>query len=462
MKNKQIPVNQNEEYELSIGNMGFQGEGVARIDNYAIFVPGAIAGENVKAIITRCEKKYGFAKLTNVIKPSPSRKVPKCPVYSQCGGCNLQHMSYRMQLEYKKDRVIECLSRIAKIDGVIIHNTIGMDEPFGYRNKVQLPVGVSDKGKGSVAIGFYAPGSHHIIDTDVCYIQDETADEVVRILRNWMKKYNIEPYNEATGEGTIRHIMIRNGFKTKEVMVVLVSKKDKVPHVEEFVETIKTTITGIKSIVLNINGRKTNTILGQKNITLWGNDYICDYIDKFKFNISPLSFFQINPVQTEKLYAKALEYADLSSNDIVFDAYCGTGSISLFLSQKAKKVYGVELVPEAIEDAKKNAKQNNIKNAEFIVGKSEEEIPKLIEKGIIPDVVVVDPPRKGCDAALLNSIAEASPKKIVYVSCDPATLSRDLGILTNLNYKVMEVQPVDMFPMTSHVECVVLMSRVEK
>lgn len=345
------------------------------------------------------------------------------------------------------------------MQNVIIHDTLGMEAPYRYRNKVQLPIGERD---GDIVIGFYAPRSHEIINIDTCHIQDEVADRVVDITRKWIKSHNISIYNEETKRGLLRHIMIRRGFKTGDVMVVLVSKQKNVPYIEEFVEDIKTKIPNIKSIVLNINSKDTNVILGEECITLYGQDYITDYIGDFKFNISPLSFFQVNPIQTEVLYNKALEYANLTGEEVVFDAYCGTGTISLFLAQKAKKVYGVEIVPQAIENAIENAKQNNVNNVEFIVGESETIIPKLIEEGIKADVIVVDPPRKGCEKTLLEAIVKSSPKRIVYVSCDPATLARDLAILNELGYKTKEVQPVDMFPQTAHVECVTLMSRVEK
>jgi 23S rRNA (uracil1939-C5)-methyltransferase len=295
---------------------------------------------------------------------------------------------------------------------------------------------------------------------DSCHIQDEVADRVVDFTRKWIEKYNIPVYDETTGLGFIRHIMVRRGFKTGEVMVVIVTNSKKLPNSKEFIETIAKNIKGIKSIIQNVNSSKTNVILGDENLILWGSDTITDYIGKFKFNISPLSFFQVNPIQTEVLYSKALEYAALTGNEVVFDAYCGTGTISLFLAQRAKKVYGVELIPHAVENANENAKENGIDNVEFIVGESEKKIPDLIKKGIKPDVIVVDPPRKGCERELLDAIASVKPKRIVYVSCDPGTLARDLGILDELGYKTVEVQPVDMFPMTAHVEAVVKLERL--
>lgn len=451
-----LSIEKNKDYVIDIVSMGHDGEGVGRINNFAVFVQGAIAGETVKIKIVKAAKNYAFGKLVEVIKRSKYRTdEPKC-CNDRCGGCQMQHMSYEGQLEFKTQKVKDAVERIGKLHDVLIHDTIGMDNPYRYRNKVQLPVGYVN---GNAAIGFYAPRSHDIIDMDTCCIQDEAFDNVILLTRQWLTKYNVEPYNEALHKGIVRHIMVRHGFKTNEVMVVLVTKDEKLPYADEFVEIMRENINGLKSVIQNINTKKTNVILGDVNKTLWGSDVISDYIGKFKFNISPLSFFQVNPVQTEVLYKKALEYANLSGNETVFDAYCGTGTISLFLSQKAKKVYGVEVVPQAIEDAKKNAAQNNVKNVEFLAGKSEDVIPTLIEKGIKADVVVVDPPRKGCERSLLESIAKMQPDRIVYVSCDVATLARDLGILNQLNYKTAEIQPVDMFPQTSHVECVVKIER---
>lgn len=452
-------VEKNKDYIIDIVSMGYEGEGVGKVNNFTVFVQGALLGETVKVKIVKLSKNFAHGKLLQVIKSSKHRIEPVCSIYKRCGGCQMQHMSYEGQLEFKTNRVKEVISRIGKLQDVVIHPTVGMKEPFRYRNKVQLPIG---KVKNEVSIGFYAPRSHDIIDMDTCLIQDETADKVVQLTRDWINKFNIEPYNEEENKGTLRHIMIRRGFKTSEVMVVIVTKEEVLPYSNEFVEIMVENISGLKSVIQNINSKKTNVILGSKNKVLWGKDKITDYIGEFKFNISPLSFFQVNPVQTEILYGKALEYAGLTGEETVFDAYCGTGTISLFLSQKAKKVYGVEIVPEAIEDAKKNAEENSVENVEFLVGESEKVIPELIKEGVKAEVVVVDPPRKGCERSLLEAFSIMGPDKIVYVSCDPATLARDLGILNELGYKTVEIQPVDMFPQTAHVECVVLMSRVEK
>ncbi|KEI05616.1 23S rRNA (uracil(1939)-C(5))-methyltransferase RlmD [Clostridium botulinum] len=468
--NKIIPVEKNKEYIVDISALGFEGEGIAKIDNYAIFIPEAMIGEKVKIKIVKVKKNFAYGKLIEILETSKNREIPVCDIYKRCGGCSIQHFNYDAQLEFKKNRVKDCLERIGKLQVItkeeknisyldnklaILHDTLGMQNPYRYRNKVQLPVGEEN---GEIKIGFYAPRSHNIIDMDICYIQDEVGDTVVSLTREWMEKYNIKPYNEEKNVGIVRHIMIRRGFNTNEVMVVIVTRTNELPHKEELIELILKNIDGVTSIVQNINSKKTNVVLGLNNITLYGKEYISDYIGEFKFNISPLSFFQVNPIQTEVLYNKALEYAALTGNEVVFDAYCGTGTISLFLSKNAKKVYGVEIVEDAIENAKINAKENNVNNAEFIVGKSEEVIPNLIKQGIKADVVVVDPPRKGCDKSLLDAIGNMKPDRIVYVSCDPGTLARDLAILDELGYETKEVQPVDMFPQTGHVENVVLLN----
>ena len=446
-------VEKNKEYIFDIISQGYEGEGIAKIDNkYPIFIEGALKGEKVKVRIVKVNKNFAYGKLIEVLEASEERVNPPCAIYKRCGGCKLQHASYKAQLDFKWDKVKDCVSKIGKLDPSIVKYPLGMEEPWRYRNKVQLPIGLIN---GEVKIGFFAPRSHDIIDMESCLIQDEIGDKVVKLTREWIEKFNIRPYNldgEYDEKGVVRHIMIRRGFTTNEVMVVLVTNGEKLPHKEEFVDLMVKNIPGIKSVIQNINSKKTNVILGLESKTLWGEDTISDYIGDFRFNISPLSFFQVNPTQTEVLYGKALEYANLTGNEEVFDAYCGTGTITLFLSQKAKKVYGVEIIPQAIDNAWINAKENKVENVEFFVGESEVVIPDLINNGVKADVVVVDPPRKGCDKKLLDAITNIDAKKIVYVSCDPSTLGRDLAILEENGYKTLEVQPVDMFPNTSHVE----------
>ena len=452
----------NKEYIVKIESLGYEGEGVAKIDRYPIFIPGALKGETVRIEIIKAKKKYAFGKLIEIIKKSKERQEASCSNYEKCGGCTLMHLSYEGQLDFKFDRVKDCVKKIAGLDEEIVKYPLGMKNEYRYRNKVIFSVGlVEDK----LSIGFFVEKTHEIINMDTCLLQDEETDKIVKVIRTWMEKYSIMPAKQDGvfyEQGLIRNIMIRKGFKTNEVMVVLVTTEKEIPHRDELINELNQAVNNLKSVIQNINSVDTNLVLGGKCITLWGEDYICDYIGEYKFNISPLSFFQVNPTQTEVLYNKALEYADLSGDEVVFDAYCGTGTITLFLSQKAKKVYGVEIVEQAIENAKVNAEQNEITNSEFYVGKSEEVIPRLIKEGIKPDIIVVDPPRKGCDAKLLEAIGEAKPERVVYVSCDPSTLARDLKHLNELGYETIEVQPVDMFPMTKHVETVVLMSRKDK
>jgi 23S rRNA (uracil1939-C5)-methyltransferase len=452
-------VEKNKEYIVKIESLGYEGEGVAKIEGYPIFIPGALKGESVKIEIIKSKKKYAYGKLIEIMEKCDERTKPKCINYKRCGGCTLMHLSYRAQLDFKFDRVKDCIKKIAGLDDKIVKYPLGMENPYRYRNKVIFSVGlVEDK----IAIGFFSEKTHEIINLDTCLIQDEESDKIMKVIRVWMEKYSIVPAKKDGlfyKEGLIRNIMIRKGFNTDEVMVVLVTTDKKIPYKDELIHELNKNFKNLKSVIQNINSKDTSLILGNKEITLFGEGYISDYIGKYKFNISPVSFFQINPTQTEVLYNKALEYAALSSDEVVFDAYCGIGSITLFLSQKAKKVYGVEIVEQAIENANVNAKQNQITNSKFYVGKSEEVIPRLIADGIIPDVIVVDPPRKGCDIKLLNAIGEANAKKVVYVSCDPSTLARDLKYLNGLGYKTVEVQPVDMFPMTKHVETVV---KIEK
>lgn len=455
---KQIPVEKNRDYIVDITGLTSEGAGVARVEGYTVFVEGALPEEKVEIKVVKVLKNYGYGKLLRIIKPAPVRTEPSCGIVKRCGGCQLQHMNYRAQLQYKTRLVKDAVERIGGLKDIPIYDTIGMKNPWRYRNKAQFPVGTD----GDIRIGFYASRTHEIINTSECSIQDEVNDTVIQIVREFIKKYDVSVYDENTGKGLIRHIVTRKGFKTGQVMVCIVVNGEKLPADKALVEMLKREVEGLKSVVLNVNTKKTNVILGDKNITIYGEDAIYDYIGEFKFRISHLSFFQVNPVQTEVLYGKALEYADLKGDEVVFDAYCGIGTISLFLSKKAKKVYGVEIVPQAIENARENAKLNGVSNAEFIVGESEKVIPELYARGIKADVIVVDPPRKGCDERLLEVIAQMGPERVVYVSCNPSTLARDLKYLSERGYRTVEIQPVDMFPQTVHVETVVLMSRVKR
>ena len=451
-------IEKNKEYILDIMSQGYEGEGVAKINGtFPVFIQGVLVGEKVKVKIIKAKKSYAYGKLVEVLESSSERCAPRCDVYKRCGGCKLQHSTYKSQLDFKYERVKDCIDKIGKLNPDLVMYPLGMNEPWRYRNKVQLPIGLVN---GEIKIGFFAERSHEIIDMQNCLIQDEIADKVVELTREWIVKNNIKPYNvdgQYDDSGILRHIMIRRGFTTNEVMVVIVTNGDKLPYKDEFVSMISENIPGIKSIIQNINSKPTNVILGLESKTLWGEDEISDYIGEFRFNISPLSFFQVNPIQTEVLYSKALEYAELTGEETVFDAYCGTGTITLFLSKKAKKVYGVEIIPQAIDNAWINAKENNVDNVEFFVGESEVVIPDLINKGVKADVVVVDPPRKGCDKKLLDAISNIDAKRIVYVSCDPSTLARDLAILDQNGYETKIIQPVDMFPHTAHIENVALL-----
>lgn len=447
-------VKKNEVYTIDITGMTHEGQGVGRIDNFTVFVDGPVEGEKVEIKIIKVKKSYAIGKLLQVLEPSSDRTEPFCPSYKRCGGCSLQHMNYEASLRFKTNVVRESIRRIGGLENVVVHDTVGMEQPVNYRNKAQYPIG---RYKDGIRAGFYAKRSHEIIDCATCTIQHSVSDRVRAVVKEYIEKNNISTYDEITGEGLVRHIMTRVGFKTGEVMVVLVINGRNIPSQKKLVDRLVKEIPEIKSVVLNVNTKRTNVILGDENIVVYGRDTITDYIGEFKFNISPLSFFQVNPVQTEVLYRKALDYAQLTGKETVFDLYCGIGTISLFLSKKAKRIYGVEVVEAAVKDAWENAKVNGVENAEFIVGEAEKVIPEMYEKGVRADVVVVDPPRKGCDEAVLKTLVDMKPERIVYVSCNPATLARDLKYLAEGGFEVREVQPVDMFPWTYHVECVTLM-----
>jgi 23S rRNA (uracil1939-C5)-methyltransferase len=443
-------------YTVEITGLTHEGQGVGKLDGFVVFVDGALLGEVVDVKIIKQTKSYAVGSVVRLQRPSEKRVEPFCPAFDKCGGCSIQHMSYDAQLEFKTDTVRQNLKRIGGLDNLQVKNAIGMEQPFHYRNKVQYPVGTCGS---DVVIGFYEKGSHNIIESKECNIQPEESNDIRDIVRDFFKANGISIYNEKTGKGFLRHVMVRKGFKTNELMVVLVVNGKKVPKADQLVKLLCDKYENIKSIVVNVNTKNTNIILGDKNTCIYGQEYISDYIGRYKFNISPLSFFQVNPVQTEVLYNKALEYAGLTGNETVFDLYCGIGTISLFLSEKAKKVIGVEIVPDAIADAKRNAELNGILNVEFLVGEAETVIPKLYEEGTRADVVVVDPPRKGCEEGLLKTLVDMQPQRIVYVSCNPSTLARDVKFLCENGFEAKCVQPVDMFPWTGHVEATILMTR---
>ena len=455
-------MEKNQEFIVTIEDMNEDGAGVGKVDGYIWFVKDAVIGDVVRAKAMKMKKSYGFARLMEVLEPSASRVIPSCPVARQCGGCQLQAMSYEEQLKFKERKVMNNLIRIGKFAEDEIHMLpiMGMEEPWRYRNKAQFPFG-KDK-DGNVIAGFYAGRTHAIVEAEDCLLGVEENREILDIVKQFMKEMKIEPYDELSHKGLVRHVLIRKGFKTGEIMVCLVINGNKLPGKERLVEMLTggDGVKGMTSISYSVNQEKTNVIMGKEIVNLYGPGYITDYIGNVKYQISPLSFYQVNPVQTELLYGTALEYAGLTGNEIVWDLYCGIGTISLFLAQKAKKVYGVEIVPQAIEDARRNAEINGIHNAEFFVGKAEEVLPERFEKNHVhADVIVVDPPRKGCDAVCLDTILKMRPERVVYVSCDSATLARDLRYLADGGYVVERGRCCDMFPGTVHCETVVLLSQ---
>ncbi len=460
-------MNKNDRIILKIEDMGVDGEGIGKNEGYTWFVKNALIGDTVEAVVTKAKKQYGYAKMISIIEPSKDRVEPRCPVARQCGGCQVQELSYEAQLQFKTKKVRGNLERIGGFSpdflDAVMESICGMDEPFHYRNKAQFPIGTDKNGR--IVTGFYAGRTHQIIPNTECALGAEINQEILNIIVNFMNEHRISAYDETTGRGLVRHVLIRCGFRTGEIMVCMVINGDKIPKSEKLVDKLSR-IDGMTSITYSKNCENTNVIMGKEIGVLWGQGYITDYIGNVKYQISPLSFFQVNPVQTDQLYGLALEYAGLNGSETVWDLYCGIGTISLFLAQNAKKVYGVEIVPQAIDDARNNAKINDIENAEFFVGKAEEVLPQYYERyerehgeKAYADVIVVDPPRKGCDETLLKTMVEMSPEKIVYVSCDSATLARDLKYLCENGYEIQRIRPVDMFPMTVHVETVVLLSQ---
>lgn len=460
-------MNKNDIVTVEITDIGVSGEGIGHVDGYTLFIKDAVIGDVVEAKVMKAKKNYGYARLMKVITPSEYRVEPKCAFARRCGGCQIQEMSYDRQLVFKDQKIRGNLERIGgftkdQID-TVMQPVVGMEHPFGYRNKAQFPFG-TDK-EGNPITGFYAGRTHDIIANTDCALGVEKNKEILEIILQYMRENKIKSYDEKTGKGLIRHVLIRYGFKTKEIMVCLVINGKKLPKAERLIEKL-IQIEGMTSITISPNTRRDNVIMGDSYEILWGQGYITDYIGNVKYQISPLSFYQVNPVQTEKLYRLALEYADLKGDETVWDLYCGIGTISLFLAQKAKQVYGVEIVPQAIDDAKENAKINAIDNAEFFVGKAEEVLPEYYAeyerehngKTAHADVIVVDPPRKGCDETLLETIVKMQPEKVVYVSCDSATLARDLKYLCANGYEIRMCRGVDQFPQSVHVESIVLLS----
>ena len=452
-------MEKNQEFTVSIEDMSEDGAGIGKLDGYIWFIKDAVIGDVVRARAMKMKKNYGFARLMEILTPSEARVEPKCPVARQCGGCQLQAMSYEEQLKFKERKVKNHLLRIGKFKEDEIHMLpiMGMKEPWRYRNKAQFPFGL-DK-NGNIVAGFYAGRTHDIIECEDCLLGVEENKDILGIIKGFMRVHGIRPYDETTHKGLVRHALIRKGFHSGEIMVCLVINGKDIPAKEQLVEEL-CQVKGMTSISYSINQEKTNVIMGKEIVNLYGPGYITDNIGNVTYQISPLSFYQVNPAQTEKLYGTALEYAGLTGNETVWDLYCGIGTISLFLAQNAKKVYGVEIVPQAIEDARRNAALNNITNAEFFTGKAEEVLPEQYEKNkVYADVIVVDPPRKGCDQVCLDTILKMAPKRVVYVSCDSSTLARDLRYLADGGYEVEKVRCCDMFGQSCHVETVVLLTQ---
>ena len=451
-----IPVKKNEEYVVEILDNGFGGEGIAKIEGFTIFIPNAIKGEKCEILIVKVLTSHAYGKILKIIQASPERVEVDCSTYKRCGGCDLRHMTYENTLELKKNAVQSLVNKSLK-QKVEAQKTIGMENPFYYRNKAQYPLGL-DK-DGNPACGIFAQRTHTIIPIDKCFIQTEISQEIAKTILEFIKENNIPVYNEENQTGLFRHIVVKVGKYTNEVMCILVINGKNFPKEEGLVELLCNKYKNIRTIVKNINDKNTNVILGKENINLYGDGYIEDKLGDYTFKISPLSFYQINPVQAEKLYNIAIESANLNKEDILFDLYCGIGTIGIFASKYVKKVYGIEIVEQAIKDAKENAKMNDIQNIDFIVGDVEQAFDELInKKNIIPTAIIVDPPRKGLDDRTIENIIKVRPKRLVYISCNPATMVRDLAKLED-TYTITKIQPVDMFPYTKHVECVAVLAQ---
>lgn len=447
-------MKKNEELVVEVIDNGINGEGIAKVDGIPVFIPNTIKGEKVKIKILKVLTSYAFGKVIEVLEKSVARVSSDCDTYPRCGGCNLRHCNYKATIEMKKNSVQNTLSK-ALGRKVEVDEVLEMENPYFYRNKLQYPIGI-DRG-GNAVMGVYAERSHSIIATNECKIQDELCQRIANYIFDFIRENNIPVYNEKTLKGSIRHIIIRIGRKTNEVMVTLVTNTVEIPKEKEFINSIVSNFKEVKTIAKNINSKNTNVILGDKTVILFGDGYIYDYLGNKKFKISPMSFYQVNPIQTEKLYSKAVEYAKLSGNETIFDLYCGIGTIGIFASDKVKKIYGIETIPEAIEDAKQNAKINGIENAEFYSGDVEKVLPELIKtKHLSADVVFIDPPRKGCDKVAIDTILNINPKRLVYVSCNPATLGRDIKLLEE-KYELKKLAICDMFCFTHHVECIALL-----
>lgn len=452
-----MDIKKNDIIELSITGMTAEGMGVGRHEGMAVFVPLTAPGDKAKVKIVKLAKSFAYGRLEKLLIPSPDRTEADCPVFSQCGGCCYRHISYAAELKIKTDRVRDALTRIGCFEDLPLRDIIGADSRDGYRNKALLPLG-KDR-DGGLSMGFYAVNSHRIVNCESCRLQPEEFNTAMRVFRSWAEKYGDPIYDEATHSGQMRRLYLRKGEKTGELMACVVVNANGLHHEQELADALKAELPGLTSFVINSNREKTNVALGKKCRTAWGSETIRDTLCGLDFDLSPLSFYQVNRTQAERLYEKAAEYAHLSGSETLLDLYCGAGTIGLSMSSKVKKLIGVEIVPEAIENAQQNAANNNVKNAEFICGDAAAAAQKLAERGEKPDVIILDPPRKGCSRDMIETAVSFAPQRIVYVSCDPATLARDLKTFAELGYPPVEATPVDMFPATAHVETVVLLSK---
>ena len=446
-----MPVEKNQEYIVDIIDNGFEGEGIAKIKDFTIFIPNCIKGEKVKILIVKVLKSHAFGKIIEILKTSEYRVDSDCLTYKRCGGCDLRHIKYEETLKMKQNAVQSLVNKTLK-NKIKVEETLGMENPMFYRNKAQYPVGLDKEGKP--IIGVFAKRTHEIIPIEECLIQNKESQKIAKFVLEFISKNKISIYNEKTRKGLIRHIVTKVGIKSNEIMLIIVINGTKIPKENELVEQVRKEFKNVKTIIKNVNKKATNVIMGKENINLYGNGYIEDILGDYKFKISPLSFYQVNPIQAEKIYQIGVEAASISKKDTVFDLYCGIGTISIFMAKYAKKVYGIEIVEEAIKDAKENAKINHINNTEFISGDVEKTLDELINnKKIVPDVIMIDPPRKGIDNKSIENILKVSPNKIVYISCNPATLVRDLAKLEE-KYNVKKIKPADMFPYSKHVEVI--------
>ncbi len=452
-------LTKNQNITLKIDGMTAEGNGVGHFDGVAVFVPGSAIGDELEIHIVKVKKNYAFGKILNIIEPSKDRISSDCEVSMKCGGCAYRHISYEAESQIKKQRVEDAFTRIGHFENPPLLDIVSSKETDHYRNKAQFPIG-RDK-DGNLEIGFYALSSHRIIPCKSCALQPEIFSDILNIVEKWIEKNKVSTYSEETKNGLLRHIYIRRGHYSKELMLCLVINGKTIPAENELIEELKGKIESFKTLVINVNTKDTNVITGEECITLFGEGYITDTLCGLTFRISPLSFYQVNPPQAERLYTLGKEYAELSKDDILLDLYCGTGTIGLTMASEVKKLVGVEIIPEAIEDAKKNAKLNGIDNAEFICGDATKAAETLKEQGLSPSVVLVDPPRKGLTPELIQTIVDMNPRRLVYISCDPATLARDAALIQSLGYALNRATPLDMFPRTAHVESVVLLTKVQ-